>query len=425
MNGTEVAVDRIRLGQGAVLGQHIADRIIDTTATDRLINFLVQMSNMKLTQKFKLFELRKRKKELLDTTIARFKECVNEWLKAIDRLGEYPNRRNVHQFAYKEIREKFQDLHSSVVQEAMNRAIETYRAWLRNPNKGDKLCFKADVVSFKAVDVKIERNFISVPLINNERVWLPMHVPPKFKQLLKQKIGRVQISRIGNEYYAFISFEVPEPEPYEPKGWLGVDIGIKHIIVVSDTKGKINEFYDDSINWKKSLEYKKADMQRAKDKRHKKGAWRVLRRLSGKIKNLQSYINHVIAKQLVLMAKMWRYGIAIENLKGLRRGKVGKRHRKRLHKWAYKDLIDKIVYKAKLHGVPVIFVNPKGTSRTCSRCGAKGVVRGRVFVCKKCGLKLDRDLNASRNIARKGMKEFNKRAFLPLEASSPQGGEHP
>jgi len=140
------------------------------------------------------------------------------------------------------------------------------------------------------------------------------------------------------------------------------------------TKGKINEFYDGSINWKKSFEYKSADMQRA-NKRHKKSAWRVLRRLSGKT-NLQSYINHCIAKELVLMAKERRYGIAIENLKGLRKGKVGKRHRKRLHKWAYRDLIDKIVYKAKLHGVPVIFVNPKGTSRTCSRCDAKGVVRG-------------------------------------------------
>jgi len=370
---------------------------------------------MKLTQKFKLFELRRRKKELLDATITRFKECVNEWLKAIDQLGEYPNRKNVHEFAYKNIREKFKDIHSNIVQEAMNRAIEIYRAWLRNPNKGDKPCFKADVVSFKAVDVKIERHFINVPLVNNERVWLPMHVPPKFKQLLKQKIGRVQVSRIEGEYYAFISFEIPEAEPYEPRGWLGVDIGIKHIVVVSDARGKVNRFYDDAISWKRALEYKRADMQRAKDKRYKKGAWRVLRRLSGGSKNLQSYVNHRIAKELVLMAKERRYGIAIENLKGLRRGKVGKRHRKRLHKWAYRDLVNKIVYKAKLHGVPIVFVSPKGTSRTCSGCGAKGKIRGRIFVCRRCGLMLNRDLNAARNIA--------KRAFLPAlkgEASSPR-----
>jgi len=37
-----LAVDRIRLGQRAVLGQHIADRIIDVIARNSLINFLVQ-----------------------------------------------------------------------------------------------------------------------------------------------------------------------------------------------------------------------------------------------------------------------------------------------------------------------------------------------------------------------------------------------
>jgi len=374
---------------------------------------------MKLTQKFKLYELRKRKKELLDATIACFKECVNEWLKAIEQLGEYPNRKNVHQFAYKEIRGKFKDLHSNVVQEAMNRAIETYRAWLRSPNKGDKPVFKAEIVSFKAVDVRIERNFISVPLINNERVWLPMHVPSKFKRLLKQKIGRVQISRVKDEYYVFISFEVPEPESYEPRGWLGVDIGIRHIIVVSDAEGKINKFYNNAINWKKALEYKRADMQRAKDKKYKKGAWRVLKRLSGKIRSMQSYINHCIAKELVLMAKERGYGIAIENLKGLRKGKIGKRYRKRLHKWAYRDLINKIVYKAKLHGVPVVFINPKSTSRTCSRCGSRGKVKGRIFICSKCGLKLDRDLNASRNIARRCLEKYKKQTSPPLRGFQP------
>lgn len=74
----------------------------------------------------------------------------------------------------------------------------------------------------------------------------------------------------------------------------------------------------------------------------RKGAWRVLKRISHKIKNKMSYINHCIAKELVLMAKERRYGIAIENLKGLKWKKVGKRHRKRLHKWAYRDLIQKI-----------------------------------------------------------------------------------
>lgn len=373
------------------------------------------MYNMKLTQKFKLMRLNRAKREALDATINRFKECANEWLRAIEGLGEYPTRGNIHAFAYKRIREKFQDLHSDVAQEAMNRAIETYRAWLRSPNKGEKPIFKAEMVSFKAVNVKIGGHFINVPLLNGRRVWLPMHVPPKLKRFLKLTHRRVQISHVKKDYYVFISAEVEEPEPYEPKGWIGVDIGINHIIVISDMDGKINKFYDNAISWKRTVELKRADMQQAKDTETNKGAWRVLKRLSHKNRKKMSYINHRIAKELIKIAKHRRSGIAIENLKGLRRRKVGRRHRKRLHKWAYRDLISKIVYKAKLNGVPIKFVDPRNTSRTCSRCGyTGGRVNGRWFKCPKCGFQLDRDLNAARNIAR--------RAFLLAlkdEASSP------
>ncbi|RLE49106.1 MAG: hypothetical protein DRJ18_00250, partial [Candidatus Methanomethylicota archaeon] len=207
--GTSVAVVRIRVGQRPIHSEDIPQSIISKKLEHKIFNlFSFIVCDVRLTQKFKLMKPNKRKREQLDATINRFKECVNEWLRAIDELGEYPTRGNVHTFAYKRVREKFQDLHSNVVQEAMNKAIETYRAWLRNPNKGEKPIFKADIISFKGVDVRIERHFVNVPLQNNKRVWLPMYVPPKLKRFLKLKYGRVQISRVENEYYAYISFEI-------------------------------------------------------------------------------------------------------------------------------------------------------------------------------------------------------------------------
>jgi len=406
--GTSVAVDRIRLGQRALLPTAMPLGIINTNYIRRPYKLCVVVTmvfGMKLTQTFKLMKPNKRKRELLDMTIERFKECVNVWLSEIEQLNEYPTRKNVHSFAYKRAREQFRGLHSNVVQEAMNRAIEIYRAWLKR--RGQKPSFMADVVSFKNVDVKIDRHFINMPLINKERVWLPMYVPKKLKKFLGMKHGRVQISKLGNEYYAQISFEVPEPETYKPRGWLGVDIGINHIVVISDVKGRINRFYDNAIAWKKSVEYRRARLQFLKDKGIKKGVWRALKRLSHKERNKMAYINHKIAKEIVELAKHYRYGIAIENLEGIRYQYNAKRHRKKLYKWAYRDLIDKIVYKARLNSVPVVFVDPRNTSRTCSKCGyliEKGV-KGRWFKCPKCGFQLDRDLNAARNIA--------KRAFIP------------
>lgn len=53
-------------------------------------------------------------------------------------------------------------------------------------------------------------------------------------------------------------------------------------------------------------------------------------------------------------------------------------------------------------------VNPKGTSKTCSQCGQMVLhlpLSQRVFRCP-CGLVLDRDENAARNILRLGQSRW-------------------
>lgn len=55
---------------------------------------------------------------------------------------------------------------------------------------------------------------------------------------------------------------------------------------------------------------------------------------------------------------------------------------------------------AKFSGIPFYRVDPRGTSTRCSGCGYEGSLVGRTFFCEnvKCGLILNRDLNATRNI---------------------------
>jgi IS605 OrfB family transposase len=59
-----------------------------------------------------------------------------------------------------------------------------------------------------------------------------------------------------------------------------------------------------------------------------------------------------------------------------------------------------VEYYGRMHGVPVVAVPPQYTSQVCSGCG--GLVRKslsvRTHVCRRCGLVLDRDHNAARNI---------------------------
>jgi putative transposase len=66
-------------------------------------------------------------------------------------------------------------------------------------------------------------------------------------------------------------------------------------------------------------------------------------------------------------------------------------------------------YKVERRGGRVITVNPCGTSQKCSRCGVvaeeKLDLSVRTFECHSCGLVIDRDLNAAKNIEKLGLEQ--------------------
>ena len=57
-------------------------------------------------------------------------------------------------------------------------------------------------------------------------------------------------------------------------------------------------------------------------------------------------------------------------------------------------------YKAESAGCVAVPVNPQYTSMLCNRCSHKQKmpVSERTFICEKCEMKMDRDINASQNI---------------------------
>jgi putative transposase len=103
----------------------------------------------------------------------------------------------------------------------------------------------------------------------------------------------------------------------------------------------------------------------------------------------------------------------MEDLKGIRkRTKYGRGLNRRLHAWNFRKLQFYIEYKAKLEGLPVTYVNPKGTSSLCPVCGGKLASNGhRLVKCQKCGYENDRDITACINILRM------RGAPLPLKAT--------
>ena len=71
----------------------------------------------------------------------------------------------------------------------------------------------------------------------------------------------------------------------------------------------------------------------------------------------------------------------------------------------FRSLLD---YKAIEAGVEVVTVNPRNTSQACSGCGSivQKDLSVRLHVCPDCGLTLDRDVNAAKNVLRLGYRRW-------------------
>jgi IS605 OrfB family transposase len=129
---------------------------------------------------------------------------------------------------------------------------------------------------------------------------------------------------------------------------------------------------------------------------------RILKKNSGRQRRFQANETHRIAKQLVAKAKDTQRALALEELTGIRtRTTVRKWQRAPHGNWAFRQLRTFIVYKARRAGVLVEVVDPRNTSRICSRCGysdkANRTSQAR-FCCLQCGYTTHADLNAARNI---------------------------
>jgi IS605 OrfB family transposase len=130
-----------------------------------------------------------------------------------------------------------------------------------------------------------------------------------------------------------------------------------------------------------------------------------LRKLSGKEQRFAKDTNHCISKRIVAKAQDTRRGIALEDLGGIRdRVTVRRRQRATLHSWSFDDLQQKIAYKARRVGVPVVWVDPRNTSRTCPECGCidkhNRPSQSR-FQCVACGFSGLADHIAAVNISRR------------------------
>ena len=173
---------------------------------------------------------------------------------------------------------------------------------------------------------------------------------------------------------------------------LGIDLGINNIAVTSN-----REFFNSSKikQIKRKFRYLRSKLQ-AKGTRSTR---ELLKKISGREKRFMVWVNHNVSKKIV--SNFDGSKIVMENLKGIRKKKKGKKINYWLNNWSFHQLQSFITYKAAKRGIVIEKINAIYSSQICSKCHAMGKRLKGFFHCN-CGLTLNSDLNASRNLA-KGM----------------------
>jgi IS605 OrfB family transposase len=227
------------------------------------------------------------------------------------------------------------------------------------------------------------------------RELIPVRFGPYQAARLDRRQGQADLVLKDGVFYLYVIIDTPEPPEGIPDDYLGIDLGIVNLAVDSDGA----TYSGAAIEQRRSID---AHRRRNLQRKGTKAAKRKLRRLSGKQSRYQRDTNHRISKAVVRNAEGTGRGIALEDLRGIReRTTVRRRQRARHLNWSFYQLRLFIEYKAKLVGVSVVIVDPRGTSRTCPECGhcdkANRPSRDR-FACQACGHAAPADLTAARNV---------------------------
>ncbi len=257
-------------------------------------------------------------------------------------------------------------------------------------------------------DVALRASGLSVWTIAGRLKAVPFAGPPDLAdKLANWTFGDGRLIVAGKNVFLTLSFKKDVEDRIGPNdAVIGVDRGINVLACATDGKRHWMRKGGHTKHMRNRYLSIRSSLQRRKAERRTRSVAKVLKRLSGREARFMKAVNHEVSKSIVSFAD--RAGcpvIAIEELDGIRGQRLRKKVRREVQKWAYGQLAFFIRYKAETHGMTVIEVDPKGTSKGCSRCGhTESANRNRhEFKCRGCGHRLHSDLNAAHNIRLRGI----------------------
>jgi putative transposase len=242
--------------------------------------------------------------------------------------------------------------------------------------------------------------------LSNRRIHIPRIGKIKCSENLRfqGRVNNVSVNRIANMWFAIISIEVPDSTPPlkrnesgDNQAIVGVDFGIKTMMVLSD-----GTTYENPKALKRNLRRLKIRQRRLS--RKQKGT-KNRRKEQAKVARHHYRISCTRANAIhqatcLIVSKYDRIVIEDLNVSGMiKNPKLALS----LSDVSFGEMRRQLTYKSQWAGKELVVADRFfASSKTCSCCGHKKKelrLSERMFKCENCGLKIDRDLNAAKNLA--------------------------
>jgi putative transposase len=324
----------------------------------------------------------------------------------------------------KDIREalpEYAAIHSHVLQDVLARLDKAYQAFFRRVQAGEKPGFPRFQGRTRWHSFTYKEYGNGARLENGSLVLSKIgRIAVRWSRPIAGSIKTVTISREADGWYVcFSCAEVPtEPLPLTGRE-TGIDVGLTVFLITAAGEVVGNPRY----YRKAERELKKAQQRVARRKKgsnRRKKAVNLLAKKQQHVRRQRTDFHHKTALMLVRTYDVVYYeAIQPANLSRrpapmpdgiggyLPNGAQAKAGlNKSIHDAGWGHFLSLLTFKAAWAGKRVEAVNPAYTSQDCSECGGRiqKSLSVRAHVCTTCGLVMDRDENAARNIQWRGQR---------------------
>jgi len=280
----------------------------------------------------------------------------------------------------------------SAIKQAYSMLKSWRRSYLKGERKREKPAVKKRFVRVKETLYSFKNGKIRVSIKPHEKHLEFDLSKAWFLGMAKGEMGEL----ILREHYLTVTYRFERKG--EISGKIGWDCNEKSLDGFSPETGWVRIDLAGLFHIHRAYETKRRRVQQKASK--KPSLRKIMAKYSKRERNRVKDIVHKLTTAIAGEFKSCVHGF--EDLRKSRMLNGSKVHNRNTSKSNWKTIIAFMSYKSK-----VALLNPKNSTRRCSRCGMINAPKGALYNCSGCGLRIDRQLNAAINL------------YLQMEGLSP------